>query len=197
MCRSSPSTTSSSSITSGMFSAGNALARARTVSHGQNCANAWSQGVRVGGSGPSEQAIAGHTFKLDQAGYKILLPELPGPPALQRLCGSVHGVRTSWIKPRRDRKMAKKQVHTMAKAEKVAPGSDWHIPLRTADAELVCGYKRTAECTLFQKSDEHPCSGWLFLVEWTPLWGPPFGGAGVCVYYCRTYYKAVCVGEGG
>jgi hypothetical protein len=63
------------------------------------------------------------------------------------------------IKPRRDRKMAKKQVHTMAKAEKVAPGSDWHIPLRTADAELVCGYKRTAECTLFQKSDEHPCSG--------------------------------------
>ena len=28
------------------------------------------------------------------------------------------------IKPRRDRKMAKKQVHTMAKAEKVAPGSD-------------------------------------------------------------------------
>jgi hypothetical protein len=32
--------------------------------------------------------------------------------------------------------MAKKQVHTMAKAEKVAPGSDWHIPLRTADAEV-------------------------------------------------------------
>jgi hypothetical protein len=32
--------------------------------------------------------------------------------------------------------MAKKQVHTMATAEKVAPGSDWHIPLRTADGEV-------------------------------------------------------------
>jgi hypothetical protein len=40
------------------------------------------------------------------------------------------------VKPRRDRKMAKKQVHTMATAENVAPGSDWHIPLRTADAEV-------------------------------------------------------------
>jgi hypothetical protein len=27
-------------------------------------------------------------------------------------------------------KWLKKQVHTMAKAEKVAPGSDWYIPLR-------------------------------------------------------------------
>ena len=40
------------------------------------------------------------------------------------------------IKQRRDRKMAKEQVCTMATAEKVAPGSDWHIPLRTADAEV-------------------------------------------------------------
>jgi hypothetical protein len=31
--------------------------------------------------------------------------------------------------------MAKKQVHTMATAEKVAPGSDWHIPLQTAAGE--------------------------------------------------------------
>jgi hypothetical protein len=40
------------------------------------------------------------------------------------------------VKQRRDGKMAKKQVHTMAKAEKVAPGSDWYIPLWTADAEV-------------------------------------------------------------
>jgi hypothetical protein len=40
------------------------------------------------------------------------------------------------IKQRRDRKMAKKQVHTMATAEKVAPGSDWHIPLRTVAGEV-------------------------------------------------------------
>jgi hypothetical protein len=40
------------------------------------------------------------------------------------------------IKPRRDREMAKEQVHTMTKAKKVDPGSDWHIPLRTADAEV-------------------------------------------------------------
>jgi hypothetical protein len=32
--------------------------------------------------------------------------------------------------------MAKKQINTMAEAEKVAPGSDWHIPLWTADAEV-------------------------------------------------------------
>jgi hypothetical protein len=30
------------------------------------------------------------------------------------------------IKPRRDWKMAKKQVHTMATAKKVALSSDWH-----------------------------------------------------------------------
>ena len=40
------------------------------------------------------------------------------------------------IKPRRDREMVTKQINTMAEAEKVAPGSDWHIPLRTADAEV-------------------------------------------------------------
>ncbi len=62
------------------------------------------------------------------------------------------------VKQRRDRKMAKKQVHTMAKEEKVAPGSDWHIPLRTADAE-VC-YKRTAECTLCKKVHEKSGSSW-------------------------------------
>ena len=120
MCCSSPSTKTSSSITSGMFSARNALARARAAAHGHNCANAWPRGVGVGRSGPgpvtgqddrrrdsqekvilkstvrppppctprraaSAQAIAGHTFKLQQAGYKIRGPERQGPPALQRL----------------------------------------------------------------------------------------------------------------
>jgi hypothetical protein len=32
--------------------------------------------------------------------------------------------------------MAKKQVHTMAMAEKAASASDWHIPLWTADGEV-------------------------------------------------------------
>jgi hypothetical protein len=40
------------------------------------------------------------------------------------------------IKQRRDRKMAKKQVHTMATAEEVAPGSDWHFSVWTADGEV-------------------------------------------------------------
>ncbi len=40
------------------------------------------------------------------------------------------------VKSRRNREMVKKQVYTMAEAEKVAPGSDWHIPLWTADAEV-------------------------------------------------------------
>ncbi len=40
------------------------------------------------------------------------------------------------INQRRDRKMAKKQVHTMATAEEVAPGSDWHFSVRTADGEV-------------------------------------------------------------
>ena len=40
------------------------------------------------------------------------------------------------IKQRRDRKMAKKQVHTMATTEEVAPGSDWHFSVWTADGEV-------------------------------------------------------------
>jgi hypothetical protein len=40
------------------------------------------------------------------------------------------------VKSRRDREIAKKQVYTMAEAEKVAPGSHWHIPLLTTDAEV-------------------------------------------------------------
>ncbi len=40
------------------------------------------------------------------------------------------------VKSRRDREMVKKQVYTMAEPEKVAPGSDWHIPLWTTDAEV-------------------------------------------------------------
>jgi hypothetical protein len=40
------------------------------------------------------------------------------------------------IKPRRDREMVTKQINTMAEAEKVAPGSDWHIPFWTADSEV-------------------------------------------------------------
>jgi hypothetical protein len=32
--------------------------------------------------------------------------------------------------------MVKKQINTMAEAEKVASGIDWHIPLRTADSEV-------------------------------------------------------------
>jgi hypothetical protein len=32
--------------------------------------------------------------------------------------------------------MVKKQVHTMATAEKAASGSDWQIPLWTADGEV-------------------------------------------------------------
>ena len=54
--------------------------------------------------------------------------------------------------------MAKRQVHTMAKAEKVAPGSDWHIPLRTADADVWLQEK--AECTLCRKVHEESGSSW-------------------------------------
>jgi hypothetical protein len=32
--------------------------------------------------------------------------------------------------------MAKKQVHTMATAEKIASGGDWYISLWTADAKV-------------------------------------------------------------
>jgi hypothetical protein len=52
------------------------------------------------------------------------------------------------IKQRRDRKMVKKQVHTMATAEKVAQGSDWHLPLRTADGEISMATRKqqSAHC---------------------------------------------------
>ncbi len=40
------------------------------------------------------------------------------------------------IKQRRDRKMAKKIVHTLATVEEVAPGSDCHFSVRTADGEV-------------------------------------------------------------
>jgi hypothetical protein len=40
------------------------------------------------------------------------------------------------IKQRRDLKMAKKQVYTMATAEEVAPGSDWYFSVRAEDAEV-------------------------------------------------------------
>ena len=51
------------------------------------------------------------------------------------------------IKQRRDRKMAKKQVHAMATAEKVDPGSDWHLPLWTADGEVwPIGHIQSAGC---------------------------------------------------
>ena len=37
------------------------------------------------------------------------------------------------IESRRNREMVKKQVHTMATAEKIAPGSDWYISVWTTD----------------------------------------------------------------
>jgi hypothetical protein len=46
--------------------------------------------------------------------------------------------------------MAEKQVHAMATAEKVAPGSDWHIPLWTSDGEVygqsTIGHIQSAGC---------------------------------------------------
>jgi hypothetical protein len=54
--------------------------------------------------------------------------------------------------------MAKKQVHTMAKVEKVAPGSDWHIPLLTADAEVLL--QENSRCTLCKKLHEESGSSW-------------------------------------
>ena len=62
------------------------------------------------------------------------------------------------IKQRRDRKLAKKQVHTMATAEKAASGSDWHLPLRKADGED--GSKETAECILCKKAHEESGGSW-------------------------------------
>jgi hypothetical protein len=67
----------------------------------------------------------------------IGLDHNPQSTMLQRISYMEYGLPPPGrVKPRRDGKMAKKQVHTMAKAEKVAPGSDWPIPLRTADAEV-------------------------------------------------------------
>ena len=40
------------------------------------------------------------------------------------------------VKQRRDLKVAKKQVHTMATAEEAAPGSDWHFSVWTTDGEV-------------------------------------------------------------
>ena len=40
------------------------------------------------------------------------------------------------IKSRRNREMVKKQVRTMATAEKIASGGDWYISLWTADAKV-------------------------------------------------------------
>jgi hypothetical protein len=40
------------------------------------------------------------------------------------------------IKSRRNREMVKKQVSTIATAEKIASGGDWYISLWTADAKV-------------------------------------------------------------
>ncbi len=56
--------------------------------------------------------------------------------------------------------MAEKQVHTMATAEKVASGSDWHIPLWTADGEVLLQKKGKTECTLCKKAHEESGSSW-------------------------------------
>ena len=40
------------------------------------------------------------------------------------------------IESRRNREMAKKKVHTIATAEKIASGGDWYIILWTADAKV-------------------------------------------------------------
>jgi len=40
------------------------------------------------------------------------------------------------IKSRRNREMVKKQVSTMATAEKIASDGDWYISLWTADAKV-------------------------------------------------------------
>jgi hypothetical protein len=50
------------------------------------------------------------------------------------------------IESRRNREMVKKQVHTMATAEKIAPGSDWYISVWTTMKKD--GYRITAACTL-------------------------------------------------
>jgi hypothetical protein len=43
------------------------------------------------------------------------------------------------IESRRNREMVKKQVRTMATAEKIVSGGDWYIPLWTADATKSMG----------------------------------------------------------
>jgi hypothetical protein len=40
------------------------------------------------------------------------------------------------IESRRNWEMVEKQVHTMATAKMIAPGSNWHISLWTADAKV-------------------------------------------------------------
>jgi hypothetical protein len=49
--------------------------------------------------------------------------------------------------------MDEKQVHTMKAAEKIAPGSDWHISLCGQQMQKY-GYRRTAACLLWQKANE-------------------------------------------
>jgi hypothetical protein len=43
---------------------------------------------------------------------------------------------TRRIESRRNREMDEKQVHTMAAAKNIVPGSDWHIALWTTDAKV-------------------------------------------------------------
>jgi hypothetical protein len=54
--------------------------------------------------------------------------------------------------------MIKKQVYTMAEAEKVAPCSNCTFPC--GQQMLKYGYKRTAACTLCQKAHEESGSSW-------------------------------------
>jgi bisphosphoglycerate-dependent phosphoglycerate mutase len=61
------------------------------------------------------------------------------------------------IKQRRDRKMAKKQVHTMATAEEVPPRSDRNFSVQQM---VKYGCKETAECTLCKKAHEESGSSW-------------------------------------
>jgi hypothetical protein len=57
-----------------------------------------------------------------------------GRPATSTL---EHGLSSpSRAKHTRDREMAQKQVQTMATEENVAPGSDWHILVRTTAGEV-------------------------------------------------------------
>ena len=43
--------------------------------------------------------------------------------------------------------------------EKVAPGSDWHIPVQTQQL-VKYGYKERAECALCKKAHEESGSSW-------------------------------------